>query len=223
VNGRPGYYVRMSLAQEGTYDVLAWEYAPHGWAVVSLWNDKAGRVVPVNAKRTSGHAPAGALKRLPDLAALQRDELRIAKAVQAASAADLKVPFSVSGLPGAWVSEIGTDGSGNGGVVIDTAGHDYDFGWSMFTLSPADKPATNTTTIAGREWILYHDRISGHLMSVGPVADGFGMTITSTNGERSLSDYETLISHLTFAPNLADHGHLVRRRHRAALEPRNRG
>lgn len=203
VGGRPGYYAPLRLAdgEDTSYDALAWQYADGGWAVVYLWDGAAGRTADPNAVRSKASGAAGATQPggLPDLAALRADELRLASATHAGSTA-VRVPLKVSGLD-VQVTEI-EPGSAAGGLVVKAAGHTWDFGWGNSELSPADKPGTDTTTLAGRQWLVYHERVSGTIMSLGLSAAGFGMTVTPVGATATLADYRDFLSHVSFPANL---------------------
>jgi hypothetical protein len=205
VNGRPGYYSPLRLADGGstTYDVLAWQYADDGWAVVYLWDGAAGRAVDPGASRSKG-ADAGAATQpsgLPGAAALQADELRIATATHAGTTA-IRVPLTITGLD-VRVTEL-EPGRAAGGLTVTAAGHTWDFGWGDSELSPADKPDTDTTTFGGRQWLVYHDRVSGTVMSLGLSAPGFGMTVTPVGATATLADFQDFLAHVGFAPDLGD-------------------
>jgi hypothetical protein len=205
VDGQHGYYAPLRLAdgEDTRYDVLAWQYADDGWAVVYLWDGTAGRATTDGASRgkASNAATATQPVGLPGLAALQADELRLATATHAGNTA-IAVPFKVTGLD-VQVGEI-EPGSAAGGLTVTADGRTWDFGWGNSELSPADKPGTDTTTLVGRQWLVYHDRVSGTVMSLGLSAPGFGMTVTPIGATATLSDYENLLVHVGFPANLGD-------------------
>jgi len=124
VNGRPGFYTRIRLdAGDPTrYDVLAWQYAPRAWAVVSIWNHLAD-----------------SSQSLPQR---QADDLRIATAVHSADLA-MPVPFRLRATPGAHVDELSADGA-----QLSLGGHDWILGWSVGALPPRGTP---TVVAEGRE------------------------------------------------------------------------
>jgi hypothetical protein len=205
VEGRTGYYAPLRLADgaDTRYDVLAWQYADGGWAVVYLWDGAAGRMLDPGVVRSKGsHAgsatqPSG----LPDSAALRADELRLATATHAGNTA-ISVPFKITGID-MRVDEL-EPGRAAGGLTVTAAGRSWDFGWGNSELSPADKPGTDTTTLVGRQWLVYHDRVSGTIMSVGLSAPGFGMTVTPVGATATLADFQEFLAHLGFAADLGD-------------------
>lgn len=201
VNGRPGYYTRLQLPADtglyhatgryaaGTarYDALAWQYADDGWAVVYLWDLLAAKSSP--PVQLSGAA----------LAALQADELQLASATHAAET-PVHVPVKITGLSGQ-VTEL----SPSGGLTLSTGNVTWALGWGHHALNAADKPNTDTTTFDGRQWLVYHDRVTGAITAFGASAPGFGMTINpAAGGTASLSDYHEFLAHVSFASDLGD-------------------
>ncbi len=213
VHGRPGYFARTTVPGDdiATYDVLAWQYADGGWAVVDLWDGAAGRTVDVPAARAQKGASATGTEATPariprrrTLIALRADELRLAGATHAASTV-VRVPIRVAGLPGLHVTQFTTD-PGSGGVTLAAAGTAWDLGWGGRGLNAADKPNTASTSVGGRRWLVYLDS-RGRITSIGLTEPGFGMTVTPTSAHgdaATLAQYRRFLAHVTVATDLAD-------------------
>lgn len=121
--------------------------------------------------------------------------------VSQAAPATVRVPFRIAGVGDLTLRQAEFDGT-NGGVVIETAGTTWDFGWTMAGLNPSDKPGTDSVTFGGQDWVVQHAGGSSAIMSLWVTAPGFGMTITPVGKELTLDQYKSFLAHVSFPKDL---------------------